>query len=640
MAEPISIQQLKDASLDVKSLEEVVNGDDTVIVTTRLGETYPSVKGSIKTLFENGGIPATPFATKALMIASALVDGQYAMVTDGGADNGLYVKIAGEWVKSAYDPLAQAKTYTDTKSADIATQAKEYTNYKTQGISEQDVGDALFAKVDSSGNIIEVTAKDGSQYLTGLDGSVQENLSKSSNDVNEVKELIGSLEIEGITLAFVDKREQVFAYFSDDADLVLTGLEGSVQSNINENKETSQKVVTSLDVQIVEDIAIAFADSKENVIAYFKNNAHLFLANLSDSVQNEINANKKDLLDLANTVGMTEVATVKGLVKGDYTVDAATILSMKIPATNNMSFYKTDSPYHKDDDFVHPCVIELSEPMRGYSYLMCITPYRGRDPLVENPTIYGSNDQVNWTMLTGFTQPIDNPPEWDEPESGEHGWLSDNWWAYDPIEKELYCCYRKGYYADYPNGYKPNDRMQLLYRKTTNGLTWSKPVMFTPETTAGNDGQVAPSLVYDKVNSRWVMTYLKQGDWKIYVRFNTELTVEGWSEPVEIGFNAFANANNIKAWHVETKFIGNKLFMLIGDSVNGRYYFAYANDDTYLSWTFSANSVLPDTWTRGAYKGSFIEVPQADGTIKIRMYWTDTAIGKIYSNLSPSISII
>lgn len=117
MAEPISVQQLKDASLDVKSLEEVVNGDENVVVTTRLGETYPSVKGSIKTLFEYGGLPAEPFETKAQMEidGAALIDGDYAYVTDDNdtTNNGLYVKTAGIWVKSAYDPLTQAKTYVD-----------------------------------------------------------------------------------------------------------------------------------------------------------------------------------------------------------------------------------------------------------------------------------------------------------------------------------------------------------------------------------------------------------------------------------------------------------------------------------------------------------------------------------------------
>ena len=55
MAEPISIQQLKDASLDVKSLEEVVNGDENVVVTTRLGETYPSVKSVLENMVSNLG---------------------------------------------------------------------------------------------------------------------------------------------------------------------------------------------------------------------------------------------------------------------------------------------------------------------------------------------------------------------------------------------------------------------------------------------------------------------------------------------------------------------------------------------------------------------------------------------------------
>lgn len=106
MADEITLKALQDASLDAKSLEEVVNGNETKQVTTRLGESYPSVKKAIKTLFENGGLPAEPFKTKSLMTASALVDGDYAQVTDDTVNNGLYVKTAGAWVKSDYDPVA------------------------------------------------------------------------------------------------------------------------------------------------------------------------------------------------------------------------------------------------------------------------------------------------------------------------------------------------------------------------------------------------------------------------------------------------------------------------------------------------------------------------------------------------------
>lgn len=113
VADILTMQDLANGHLDVKALGEAANGDENTIVTTRTGNTYPSAERAIKTLFENGGLPATPFATKALMTASSLVDGKYAQVTDDTVNNGLYLKTAGAWVKSNYDPLAQAKSYTD-----------------------------------------------------------------------------------------------------------------------------------------------------------------------------------------------------------------------------------------------------------------------------------------------------------------------------------------------------------------------------------------------------------------------------------------------------------------------------------------------------------------------------------------------
>lgn len=159
MADAISIQELIDARTDAKTLEEAVNGDAVTTVLSRLGETYPTlsnalnqidskldsadtqIKQGITSLFENGGLPATPFATKALMTASALVDGKYAMVTDDTINNGLYIKTAGAWVKSSYDPLTQAKSYTDAaKSSAISTAAGDATTKantaKTEAIAD------------------------------------------------------------------------------------------------------------------------------------------------------------------------------------------------------------------------------------------------------------------------------------------------------------------------------------------------------------------------------------------------------------------------------------------------------------------------------------------------------------------------
>lgn len=62
------------------------------------------------------------------MDASVLPNGADAQVTDDTVNNGLYVKTAGAWVKSAYDPLAQSKTYTDTSvdSIDVSALSGNY----------------------------------------------------------------------------------------------------------------------------------------------------------------------------------------------------------------------------------------------------------------------------------------------------------------------------------------------------------------------------------------------------------------------------------------------------------------------------------------------------------------------------------
>src|SRR5699024_7762108 len=115
MPELLTLQDLANGHLDVKALGDAANGDENTIVTTRTGNTYPSAERAINIMFQNGGMPATPFQTKAKMETegASLADGQLAMVYNETANNGLYVKTSGAWVKSDYDPAAKIKTYTD-----------------------------------------------------------------------------------------------------------------------------------------------------------------------------------------------------------------------------------------------------------------------------------------------------------------------------------------------------------------------------------------------------------------------------------------------------------------------------------------------------------------------------------------------
>ena len=104
----------------IQALQQfMTNPAETAVQVPDYGN-IPSLQGYISTMFENGGLPATPFTTKALMEASELVDGDYAMVTNDTVNNGLYVKTAGTWVKSGYDSLAQTKDYVDTNKLDFS----------------------------------------------------------------------------------------------------------------------------------------------------------------------------------------------------------------------------------------------------------------------------------------------------------------------------------------------------------------------------------------------------------------------------------------------------------------------------------------------------------------------------------------
>lgn len=175
MADAISIQELIDARTDAKTLEEAVNGDAVTTVLSRLGETYPTlsnalnqidskldsadtqIKQGITNLFENGGLPATPFATKALMESSELVDGDYAMVTDDSVadDNGLYIKTAGVWVKSDYDPVGytDSKLLNSLKYFDTAANLKESTPTALNRYAFAKDEGAYYASSDASRSI-------------------------------------------------------------------------------------------------------------------------------------------------------------------------------------------------------------------------------------------------------------------------------------------------------------------------------------------------------------------------------------------------------------------------------------------------------------------------------------------------------
>ncbi|WP_352338296.1 hypothetical protein [Psychrobacter sp. 16-MNA-CIBAN-0192] len=186
MSEPIKIQDLIDGRLDVQSLGEAANGDENTTVVTRTGETYPSAKKAIKTMFEAGGLPAVPFTTKALMTASALADSQYAIVTDDAVDsnNGLYKKTAGAWSKSAYDTAVQSKIYTDSQINNLARLRANIVRLMGAANSNllSSVSKTNGYYLDASGNAVAFSSFSYTDYIT-IDYNAEYLISQCGNFV-------------------------------------------------------------------------------------------------------------------------------------------------------------------------------------------------------------------------------------------------------------------------------------------------------------------------------------------------------------------------------------------------------------------------------------------------------------------------
>lgn len=94
MTQPITLEQLKNASLDAQTLEQAVNGDDNTDVTSRLGETYPTLSKALnaissaaaKQLGRVNSIAALRNYNTTINGAKIIVDAYYANGKTGGGE--------------------------------------------------------------------------------------------------------------------------------------------------------------------------------------------------------------------------------------------------------------------------------------------------------------------------------------------------------------------------------------------------------------------------------------------------------------------------------------------------------------------------------------------------------------------------
>lgn len=507
--------------------------------------------------------------------------------------------------------------------------AREYDkNSGTKGFNTLAEFEAVKATIPAHTviNIGEAGPNQGQNFWNGttLTKSAFDPLEKSKRYTDERTENLDR-NLGQDTHVFVDENDYIVAALKEDGAFVLTGLEDSVQGEIEALKETTRLDTSSVSHTIV--------DKDQNVIAYFDKDSKLYLTGLTESVQDTL-LNQKVKTDSKKSIHDFYTIEAMNFVNNRIAnnLETAPIPYPLLPQPfevgqtwqNNLTMPVSAEQIHiagfngnrwsESIGVCHPYLIRFDTPFHGYKYWCCITPYTSSVEDYEIPWMYGSNDDElkEWHLIGGgVPMPIDVDPSTTGTEYIS-GHLSDNGMTYNPITGELVVYWRKSLRRT-----SSDIDDQLLYRTTKNGREWSDIKQLHPIRTRLQNSMLSPSIIFDPKTGLFhlytVGMYKADGNYHA-IQHQTSYDLENWSE-VEY-LTAY---NNLRPWHLEVKWVGDAQVMLLHIESN-------ANDDKLLvgvAKNFTDFEFNQNLFTEGVdiYKSTFLPIFEGN-QIALKVFYT------------------
>ncbi|MDH2630411.1 pyocin knob domain-containing protein [Acinetobacter baumannii] len=361
-----------------------------------------------------------------------------------------------------------------------------------------------------------------------------------------------------------------------EGGLVLVGLEGTVQEEIVALK--NQKISTI----------------KDTSLASIRSRTDTFIPEAQAALNMQAYAQ----------IGGCAPAPINSLYQQRYTINDLWLnsISFSKPSTHT----RIDTPYRIDDGVCHPHIIEFYNGFRGYRYLMLLTPYYDTKEQYENPCVYGSNDLIDFELLDGFQQPLADRPI---SEFGDNH-NSDNVFAHDPRTGELIAIWRETWRNWNGEGETAD---AWVMRKTKDCYNWTeKEYLFGPYKNSTGMYTAAPAFLYDPKKDEWHV-YIGIGNaMQHYVK--KTLTHDGWELPTTI-----STPSDFKPWHVDVRYIGNKIVALVHDNTNGQFRFGVSSDFVNFTWATASNYTETGT---DMYKASFLPVINNANQLAFDVIWS------------------
>lgn len=299
-------------------------------------------------------------------------------------------------------------------------------------------------------------------------------------------------------------------------------------------------------------------------------------------------------------------------------------------APNHLQF----RTYDFSDRVVHPDVIKIytnfgvngeETPAKygGFTYWMVGTPYPESNNNYENPSIWASNDGVNWVVPVTVTNPV-------VPSLTAAG----NVTPYTSSASSVL-------YNSDPDWIIESNKFKMIYRKVDSGVnkimytessdigvTWTAPVQCYQDTVNHN---LSPAIVKIGTNS-YVMYYVQvdiatETNYQLMKRTSTDLIT--WSSPTALTVTTLPNGQ--RPWHVDAIKTPTGYELLLNTNPAGVFspnalYILTSTDGTTFSIGNNGDPVVAlrdvgwdDTYI---YRGSFVK--RTDGFYQIWYSAKDT----------------
>ena len=196
----------------------------------------------------------------------------------------------------------------------------------------------------------------------------------------------------------------------------------------------------------------------------------------------------------------------------------------------------------------HPSYVYSEQPIGAFTHWLAHTPYPKSADSLENPSIVGSHDGINWSTPPGLTNPIDQPTP-AELSEGIH--MSDVELIIKDGMLELYYRYT----------HPPLDK--IMRKRSSDGVTWSEREVVYDAFSTG-EVMLSPSIIYE--NGKYKMWYVSV-DRNVYLRESVTGANGTWSEKKIVPITY--KSGIFRPWHLEVRKDVDGSYLLLLNAFRG-----------------------------------------------------------------------